>query len=72
MRRIVTGGAVLAMALSLGLAVPAGAQAPKSERFCKQLQDGGSLACEFATMEQCKANAGARVTCVPNPNYTGK
>jgi Protein of unknown function (DUF3551) len=66
MRRIVTGGTLLAMALSLGLTVPASAQAPKNERFCKQLE-GGSLACEFATMEQCRANAGARVTCVPNP-----
>ena len=67
MRRIVAGGALLAV-LSLGLALPASAQAPRNERFCKQLE-GGSLACEFATMEQCKANAGARVTCVPNPNY---
>jgi hypothetical protein len=66
MRRIVTGGALVAMTLALGLAVPASAQAPRTERFCKVL-DGGSLACEFATMEQCKANAGARLTCVPNP-----
>jgi Protein of unknown function (DUF3551) len=68
MRRMISCGALLAMALSLGLAAPAGAQAPKNERFCKQL-GGGSLSCEFATMEQCKANAGARVTCVPNPNF---
>jgi hypothetical protein len=69
MRRIITGSALLAMALALGLAAPANAQgqAAKNERFCKQLE-GGSLACEFATMEQCRANAGARVTCVPNPN----
>ena len=66
MRRIGAGGALLAVALSLGLAVPAGAQAPKTERFCKQLGDG-SLACEYATMEQCRGSAGARVTCVPNP-----
>jgi hypothetical protein len=66
MRQIITGSALLAMTLALGLAAPANAQAPKNERFCKQLE-GGSLACEFATMEQCRANAGARVTCVPNP-----
>ncbi|HEV3185358.1 MAG TPA: DUF3551 domain-containing protein [Xanthobacteraceae bacterium] len=72
MRRIVTGGALLAFALSLGLTVPASVQAAgNNERFCKQLE-GGSLACEFATMEQCRANAGARVTCVPNPNPTAK
>jgi hypothetical protein len=71
MRRIVTGGALFAFALSLSLAVPASVQAAGSERFCKQLE-GGSLACEFATMEQCRANAGARVTCVPNPNPTAK
>jgi hypothetical protein len=66
MRRIITGGTLLAMALALGLTVPANAQAPKTERFCKQLGDG-SLACEYATMEQCRGSAGARVTCVPNP-----
>jgi hypothetical protein len=71
MRRIVTGGALLAVALSLGLAVPAGAQAPKGERFCKQL-GSGSLACEYSSMEQCRGNAGARVTCVENPAYTGR
>ena len=66
MRRIVTGGALLAMTVALGLAGPANAQAPRNERFCKQLE-GGSLACEFRTMQECQANAGARVTCVPNP-----
>jgi hypothetical protein len=68
MRRIVTGGALLAMTLALGFAVPASAQAPRNERFCKPLE-GGSLACEFRTMDECRANAGARVTCVPNPNF---
>jgi hypothetical protein len=68
MRPIATAGALLATTLFLGLAATANAQAPKSERFCKQLE-GGSLACEFATMEQCRANAGARITCVPNPAF---